>query len=63
MNTVLRDRVTLHDAHLKIPALVDLGLAIQEAFPAMAGQALPANREEMVHLIRQLRRAPAAVRG
>lgn len=56
---VLRDRATLRQAHLKVPALVDLGLAIHEAFPALVDQSLPATREQMVQLIRQLRRTPA----
>lgn len=56
---VLRDRETLQRAHLKVPALVDFGLAIHEAFPALAGDPLPANHECMVQIIRDLRLAPA----
>jgi cobalt/nickel transport system ATP-binding protein len=60
-HAVLRDRTTLREAHLKIPALVDLGLAIQQALPMFAGRALPATREDMVQLIQQL--APASGTG
>lgn len=59
MAEVLRDRQTLRQAHLKIPALIDFGLAIHEAFPETANQPLPANHERMVQIIRDLRLAPA----
>jgi cobalt/nickel transport system ATP-binding protein len=50
---VLSDRLTLRRAHLKIPWLIDLGLAIGDAFP-------PATQEELIQRLQQLRLASVA---
>jgi cobalt/nickel transport system ATP-binding protein len=60
---VLHDRATLREARLKVPLLVELGLAIREAYPELAGQPLPATREELVRLIQQIRETLAAARN
>jgi len=60
MAEILRDPETLRRAHLKLPALLDFGLAIQKAFPMLAGQPLPGSHEEMLELIQQLRLATTA---
>jgi hypothetical protein len=59
MNRILRDRATLQQAHLKIPLLLDIGLAMREAFPEVAGQSLPTTREALLGMIRELRASPA----
>ena len=51
---VLQDRVSLQEAHLKVPLLVQLGLALQERHPQLAGRALPASREELVAWMQSL---------
>lgn len=56
---ILRDPETLRQAHLKLPALLDFGLAIQEVYPALAGQPLPATREDLVQYLQQIRCALA----
>jgi cobalt/nickel transport system ATP-binding protein len=53
---VLHDRATLHQAHLKVPLLIEVGLAIREAYSELAAQALPTNREELLRLLEQIRR-------
>jgi cobalt/nickel transport system ATP-binding protein len=59
MAAVFRDPNTLRDAHLKLPALVDFGLALQEVYPNLGEQPLPANRDELLHRIQQIRYALA----
>jgi hypothetical protein len=59
MNRILRDRATLQQAHLKIPLLLDIGLAMREAFPEVAGQSLPTTRDALLVMIRELRASPA----
>jgi len=56
---VLKDRATLHQAHLKVPWVVELGLAIRDTYPEFAVQPLPATEEELILLIQQLRLASA----
>ncbi|MGP0071493.1 MAG: energy-coupling factor ABC transporter ATP-binding protein [Bryobacteraceae bacterium] len=57
---VMMDRVTLHQAHLKVPWLVELGLAIAESYPELGGQPLPVNQDELIQLIHQIRVASIA---
>jgi cobalt/nickel transport system ATP-binding protein len=45
---VMQERETLRAAHLRVPWLVEMGLAMQEASPYPAHQPLPRNREEML---------------
>jgi cobalt/nickel transport system ATP-binding protein len=52
---VMMDRVTLHRARLKVPWLVELGIALRENHPELAGQPLPATQEELIHIIHQFR--------
>ena len=42
----------LPQAHLRVPAMVELGRAVREANPQLADQPLPRNREEMLLWIR-----------
>ncbi len=53
MAEVLRDRATLREAHLKIPWLVEMGLAI-------GAEPLPATHDELIQRIRELRLASVA---
>lgn len=50
---VMQEREVLRAAHLRMPWLVEMGLAAQEAVPERAGDALPRNRDEMIVLIQQ----------
>jgi len=52
---VLRDRELLSAAHLRFPWMVEVGLAIQAAFPDLAGQPLPVDRDGVMELILQSR--------
>ncbi len=52
---VMMDRVTLHDAHLKVPWIIELGLAIRETYPELGAQPLPATQQELIQLIQQIR--------
>jgi cobalt/nickel transport system ATP-binding protein len=45
----------LPEAHLRIPAMVELGRAIREIHPALADRPLPKNRDDMLALIRETR--------
>lgn len=55
---VLQDPGTLQRAHLKVPLLVELGLALREIHPKLTTQPLPANREQLVRLVQQLCGSP-----
>jgi len=57
---VMMDRVTLHHAHLKVPWVVELGLAIRDTYPELGPQALPATQEELIQLIHRIRIPSAA---
>jgi cobalt/nickel transport system ATP-binding protein len=57
---VLKDRATLEREHLKVPWIVDLGLAIGEAYPDLSTRVLPANQEELIQLIHRIRVAVLA---
>ena len=52
-DVVLND--VLSEAHLRVPAMVELGRAIQHAYPRVGDQPLPRNREDMLRLIEQTR--------
>lgn len=54
---VMQDRVTLHQSHLKVPWVVELGLAIRDTYPELAAQTLPATQDELIQLIHQIRLA------
>jgi cobalt/nickel transport system ATP-binding protein len=45
-------RDILPEAHLRIPAMVELGRAIRETHPALADRPLPKTRDDMLALIR-----------
>lgn len=52
---VMKDRATLHKAHLKVPWIMDLGLAIRETYPDLGGQAMPVTQDGLIQLIHQIR--------
>jgi len=52
---VMLDRAMLDAAHLKAPWIVDLGLAIREAYPELGAQPLPETQEGLIQLIQRLR--------
>jgi len=52
---VMQERDVLRAAHLRVPWLVEMGLAIQEARPNGACGPLPRNRDEMVARIKAAR--------
>jgi cobalt/nickel transport system ATP-binding protein len=54
---VMLDRATLRQAHLKVPWLIEAGLAIQRAHPELANAPLPASQDELIELIEQTRAA------
>ena len=49
------ERDVLPEAHLRVPAALELGRAIREAYPELAHHPLPRNRNEMLALIRETR--------
>jgi cobalt/nickel transport system ATP-binding protein len=49
---VLRDRAALQRAHLKVPLLVEIGQALQDANPELAERPLPQTREALTDLVR-----------
>ena len=53
---VLQDRELLRAAHLRVPWMVEVGLAIQQAFPDLADQTLPTDRDGMMELIQETSR-------
>ena len=55
---VLQDRAILEHAHLKVPLIVQMGLAIQESHPELGGQPLPATREELIKWIQSAACSP-----
>lgn len=57
---VLVDRTTLENAHLKMPWIVEMALAIRETCPEFRSQPLPATQDELIQLIQQIRIASAA---
>jgi cobalt/nickel transport system ATP-binding protein len=57
---VLHDRATLDEAHLKVPFLLELGLAIQDTFPELTTLTLPATQRGLVQLIQRIRLTSAA---
>lgn len=59
MNQILHNRAMMHQAHLKVPVLLELGLAMREAFPAIANEPLPTSREQLIEEIEQMRQALA----
>jgi cobalt/nickel transport system ATP-binding protein len=57
---VLHDRATLQRAHLQVPLLVEIGQALHEADPELAGRPLPQSRDALTDLVRRAcrRRVP-----
>lgn len=55
MNEVLCDPAMMQEAHLKIPALLELGLVMRDACPQLVGEPLPTTREDLVQRIQQMR--------
>ena len=45
---VMQEREVLREAHLRVPWLVEMALAMQEACPDLAAEKLPRNRDEMI---------------
>ena len=41
----MKDRATLHRAHLKVPWVIELGLAIRETYPELAPGLCPQPRK------------------
>jgi cobalt/nickel transport system ATP-binding protein len=54
VSQVLHDRATLQHAHLQVPLPVEIGQALQGAYPELAGRPLPQTRDALVALIRQV---------
>lgn len=57
---VMMDRAMLDKAHLKMPWVVDLGLAIRDTYPELAARPLPTTQEDLIQLIQQIRLASLA---
>lgn len=57
---VMMDRATLHKAHLKMPWVVEIGLAIRDNYPELGAHPLPASPDDLIQLIQQIRLASAA---
>jgi len=59
---VMMDRATLHKAHLKVPWIVELGLALREVNSELAGEPLPTNQDELIRFVQRTRHClpPAA---
>jgi len=57
---VMKDRPMLEKAHLKIPWVIELSLAVRETYPELAARPLPATPDELIHLIQQIRVPSAA---
>jgi cobalt/nickel transport system ATP-binding protein len=57
---VMQDRATLHRAHLKVPWIVELGLAVADTYPELARQPLPATQDELIRLMQSIRLATPA---
>ena len=51
---VMMDPATLNKAHLKVPWVVELGLAIRDTYPDLANRPLPATPDELIQLIQQI---------
>ncbi|MGB6942629.1 MAG: ABC transporter ATP-binding protein [Bryobacteraceae bacterium] len=58
---VMKDCATLQQAHLKVPWVVELALAIRESYPELGAEPLPATQKDLVRLIQQIRLVPAGV--
>jgi cobalt/nickel transport system ATP-binding protein len=58
---VMQEREVLRAAHLRVPWLVEMGLAIQKASPELARERLPRNRDEMIARIEEPRVANVPV--
>ena len=50
---VFRQVEVLHQAHLRVPALVELGISLYEAYPELAVEPLPRSRDGLAALIRE----------
>ncbi len=55
---VMQEHEVLRKAHLRVPWLVEMGLAMRETWGGLAGEPLPRNRDEMTMLIQQTRGVP-----
>jgi len=49
---VMQEPDVLREAHLRVPWLMEMALAMQEASPELASEPLPRNRDEMIARIR-----------
>jgi len=52
---VMQEREVLRAAHLRVPWLVEMTLAMRETWPGSSGEPLPRNRDQMMRLIREAR--------
>ena len=59
MTEVLCDRALVREAHLKVPLLLELGLAMREAFPGVIRESLPISPEQLLEEILRVRQALA----
>ena len=57
---VMKDRATLDKAHLKVPWVIEVALAIRETYPDLTAGPLPATQDELIQIIQQLRLPSAA---
>lgn len=56
---VMLEREMLRAAHLRVPWLVEMALALQATYPESRYEALPKSRDEMIGRIREARTAPS----
>jgi cobalt/nickel transport system ATP-binding protein len=52
---VMLDRAALHKAHLKVPSVIDIAIALKQAFPELRDKPLPGTQSELIETIHQLR--------
>ena len=57
---VMKDRAMLDKAHLKVPWVIEVALAIRETYPELTAGPLPATQDELIQIIQQLRLPSAA---
>jgi cobalt/nickel transport system ATP-binding protein len=57
---VMKDRAMLDKAHLKVPWVIEVALAIRETYPELTAGPLPATQDELIQIIQQSRLPSAA---
>ncbi len=58
---VMMDRATLREAHLKVPWVVEVGLALHKAHPELTGDHFPATQDKLIELIERMSRPDRAL--